>query len=150
MGNTALYGATGGELFCAGRAGERLAVRNSGAVAVVEGAGDHACEYMTGGAVVVLGEVGKNAGAGMSGGELYVLDETGFLERRASSAVEVRRLNGAESDQVRALIALHANSTRSLRAADVLTRWDQLAACMWRLVPREQVAELRDASDGSG
>jgi glutamate synthase (ferredoxin) len=150
MGNTALYGATGGELFCAGRAGERLAVRNSGAVAVVEGAGDHTCEYMTGGTIVVLGEVGRNAGAGMSGGELYVLDETGFLERRVSSAVEVRRLNGAESDQVRALIALHANSTRSLRAADVLARWDQLAARVRRLVPPEQVVELRDASDGSG
>ena len=74
VGNTVLYGATGGELYVAGRAGERFAVRNSGASAVVEGVGDHACEYMTGGTVVVLGEVGRNAGAGMSGGELYVFD----------------------------------------------------------------------------
>ena len=74
VGNTALYGATGGALFCAGRAGERFAVRNSGAVAVVEGAGDHACEYMTDGTVVILGETGGNVGAGMTGGELYVYD----------------------------------------------------------------------------
>src|SRR5207247_4329060 len=74
VGNTCLYGATGGELYCAGRAGERFAVRNSGAVAVVEGAGDHACEYMTNGTVVVLGETGRNLGAGMSGGQAYVYD----------------------------------------------------------------------------
>ncbi len=79
LGNTALYGATGGELFCAGSAGERFAVRNSGAVAVVEGVGDHACEYMTGGTVLILGEVGLNLGAGMTGGEAYVLDPTGSL-----------------------------------------------------------------------
>jgi glutamate synthase domain-containing protein 2/glutamate synthase domain-containing protein 1/glutamate synthase domain-containing protein 3 len=149
IGNTALYGATGGELFCAGRAGERLAVRNSGAVAVVEGAGDHACEYMTGGTVVVLGDVGKNAAAGMSGGELYVLDETGFLERRVGSAVEVRPLRGAECDRVRAVVDLHANSTRSPRAADLLARWDLLAGCMRRLVPRERAAELEHVSDAA-
>src|SRR4029450_9705771 len=74
IGNAALYGATGGELFCAGRGGGRCAGRNSGAVAVIEGAGDHLCEYMTGGTVVVLGPVGRNAGAGMSGGELFVYD----------------------------------------------------------------------------
>src|SRR5918911_5208312 len=79
VGNTALYGATGGELYCAGRAGERFAVRNSGAVAVVEGVGDHACEYMTNGTVVVLGGFGRNVGAGMSGGELYVHDPEGVL-----------------------------------------------------------------------
>ncbi|MPZ70979.1 MAG: glutamate synthase large subunit, partial [Actinobacteria bacterium] len=80
-GNTVLYGATGGQLFIAGRAGERFAVRNSGAVAVVEGTGDHACEYMTGGAVVILGPTGRNLGAGMSGGEAYVYDPAGELER---------------------------------------------------------------------
>src|SRR6185295_19295842 len=81
VGNTALYGATGGKLFCAGSAGERFAVRNSGAVAVVEGVGDHACEYMTAGTVVVLGEVGLNLGAGMTGGEAYVHDPEGTLAR---------------------------------------------------------------------
>ncbi len=84
MGNTVLYGATGGALFAAGRAGERFAVRNSGCVAVVEGVGDHGCEYMTGGMVVILGPTGHNLAAGMTGGELYVLDETGDLERRAN------------------------------------------------------------------
>ena len=78
LGNTVLYGATGGELFCAGRAGERFAVRNSGATAVVEGVGEHACEYMTSGTVVVLGGFGRNVGAGMSGGELYVHDPDGL------------------------------------------------------------------------
>src|SRR5207237_7905245 len=84
LGNTALYGATGGELYCAGRAGERFAVRNSGAVAVVEGAGAHACEYMTKGTVVILGRHGRNLGAGMTGGEAYVHDPTGSLRRRAN------------------------------------------------------------------
>ena len=104
---------------------------------------------MTGGTVVVLGEVGRNAAAGMSGGELYVLDETGFLERRVGSAVEVRPLSVPECDRVRAIVDLHANSTRSLRAADILVRWDQLAGCLRRLVPREQAAELEEVSDAS-
>ena len=82
MGNTVLYGATGGRLFAAGVAGERFAVRNSGAVAVVEGAGEHCCEYMTGGTVVVLGETGRNFGAGMTGGDAYVYDINDTLERR--------------------------------------------------------------------
>src|SRR5712691_12256788 len=82
VGNTVLYGATGGELFCAGSAGERFAVRNSGAVAVVEGTGEHPCEYMTAGTVVVLGAVGRNLGAGMTGGEAYVYDADGVLEAR--------------------------------------------------------------------
>src|SRR5207302_3000625 len=82
LGNTVLYGATGGELFCAGREGERFAVRNSGARAVVEGIGDHGCEYMTAGRVVVLGEVGLNFGAGMSGGVAYVFDPAGKLPLR--------------------------------------------------------------------
>src|SRR5262249_25875181 len=82
LGNTVIYGATGGELFCAGRAGERFAVRNSGATAVVEGVGEHACEYMTSGTVVVLGGFGRNVGAGMSGGELYVHDPEDVLDLR--------------------------------------------------------------------
>ena len=94
VGNTALYGATGGELFCAGRAGERFAVRNSGATAVVEGVGEHACEYMTSGTVVVLGSFGRNVGAGMSGGEIYVHDPEGVLPLRLNgdlvAAVPVR------------------------------------------------------------
>src|SRR5206468_5301353 len=82
VGNTVLYGATGGELFCAGAAGERFAVRNSGATAVVEGTGDHACEYMTNGTVVVLGRFGRNLGAGMTGGRAFVHDREGLLPLR--------------------------------------------------------------------
>jgi glutamate synthase domain-containing protein 2/glutamate synthase domain-containing protein 1/glutamate synthase domain-containing protein 3 len=150
IGNTALYGATGGELFCAGRAGERLAVRNSGAVAVVEGAGDHVCEYMTGGTVVVLGDVGRNAGAGMSGGELFVLDEASVLERRVSSGAEVCAVGAAESEHVRALVELHAISTRSNRAADLLARWDHVATFLRRVVPREEALAPERAADESG
>src|SRR6202043_3963179 len=92
LGNTILYGATGGQLFAAGRAGERFAVRNSGAVAVVEGVGAHACEYMTGGMVVVLGETGPNFAAGMSAGVAYVLDMTGVFPMRCNSElVELQR-----------------------------------------------------------
>src|SRR5437016_6847168 len=87
VGNTVLYGATGGRLFAAGRAGERFAVRNSGAVAVVEGVGDHGCEYMTGGTVVVLGDTGRNFGAGRTGGSAFVLDEQGTFERRLNPAL---------------------------------------------------------------
>jgi glutamate synthase (ferredoxin) len=147
IGNTALYGATGGELFCAGRAGERLAVRNSGAVAVVEGAGDHVCEYMTGGIVVVLGAVGRNAGAGMSGGELYVLDEAAVLERRVSFGAEVRAVGSTECERVRALVEVHATSTRSNRAADLLARWDHAASYLNRVVPREEALEAERAAD---
>src|SRR5207247_7263591 len=89
VGNAALYGATGGELYCAGRAGERFAVRNSGATAVVEGVGDHACEYMTNGRVVVLGAIGRNFGAGMSGGEAYVYDPAGELPLGLNDALGV-------------------------------------------------------------
>ena len=94
IGNTCLYGATGGELFAAGVAGERFAVRNSGAVAVVEGAGDHCCEYMTGGAVCVLGRTGVNFGAGMTGGFAYVLDlERNFVDRYNHELIDISRIH---------------------------------------------------------
>jgi len=140
VGNTVLYGATGGELYVAGRAGERFAVRNSGASAVVEGVGDHACEYMTGGTVVVLGEVGRNAGAGMSGGELYVFDSD-RLERRANADVVLRAATPGELLGVRELVERHERSTRSARAAEVLARWDELAARFVRVAPPTAVAE---------
>ena len=140
VGNTVLYGATGGELYCAGRAGERFAVRNSGATAVVEGTGDHACEYMTGGTVVVLGEVGANVAAGMSGGELYVLDDHGVLPLRLNAELVVAE-RGAPP---RELIAEHAHRTGSARAAEVLRRWDDAPARFWcvraRPVPQPQDA----------
>src|SRR6202022_1822177 len=97
VGNTILYGATGGRVFAAGRAGERFCVRNSGATAVVEGVGDHGCEYMTGGVVLVLGETGRNFGAGMTNGVAYVLDETGdFPVRLNDELVQSSRLMDAD------------------------------------------------------
>jgi glutamate synthase (ferredoxin) len=145
VGNTALYGATGGELYVAGRAGERFAVRNSGASAVVEGVGDHACEYMTGGTVVVLGEVGRNAGAGMSGGELYVF-EAESLEHRANEDVALRAATSVELLGVRELIERHERSTRSARAADVLARWDELSARFVRVASQSAGAERAEST----
>ena len=144
LGNAALYGATGGELFSSGRAGERFAVRNSGATAVVEGVGDHACEYMTGGRVVVLGEVGLNAGAGMSGGELYVLDAAGRLPLRLNTQLVVAERYAGE--ELRALLEAHVHHTRSGRALAILERWHEAEQLFWRVIPRtlEGAAE-RDA-----
>jgi glutamate synthase (ferredoxin) len=134
LGNTVLYGATGGALYCAGRAGERFAVRNSGATAVVEGAGDHACEYMTAGTVVVLGEVGANVAAGMSGGELYVLDDHAILPLRLNPEL-VTAERGAPP---RALIEEHVRRTGSTSGADVLRAWDAAPARFWRVTAREK------------
>ncbi|HYM90143.1 MAG TPA: glutamate synthase large subunit, partial [bacterium] len=115
MGNTVLYGATGGRLFAAGSAGERFAVRNSGAIAVVEGVGDHGCEYMTGGIVVVLGETGRNFGAGMTGGAAYIADEQETLERRLNPAlVTLGPVEDAgDAAQLRALVTAHWEATGS-------------------------------------
>jgi glutamate synthase (ferredoxin) len=136
LGNVALYGATAGRLFAAGLGGERFAVRNSGATAVVEGVGDHCCEYMTGGTVVVLGEVGWNFGAGMMGGEAYVLDEEGVLERRLHPAHGgwIAPTEG-ELMRVRALVEAHLAWTGSVRAAAVLAAWDEMAPLFRRLAP---------------
>jgi len=147
LGNAVLYGATAGELFCAGRAGERFAVRNSGAVAVVEGAGDHLCEYMTGGSVVVLGEIGLNVAAGMSGGELYILDADGRLPLRLNTGLVVaERAAGAE---LRGLLELHLRHTGSPQAATVLEHWDEAAASFWRVVARADVTVREEAADGA-
>jgi glutamate synthase domain-containing protein 3 len=151
VGNTALYGATGGELFCAGRAGERFAVRNSGAVAVVEGTGDHACEYMTAGLVVVLGETGRNVAAGMTGGELFVHDPAGRLPLRLNGQlVTVERPE--ELDAVRELVARHERYTGSERAASLLADWDRQSAHWWRVAPRPEAveAETVEESEAAG
>src|SRR5947208_736594 len=128
LGNTVLYGATGGQLFAAGRAGERFAVRNSGALAVVEGVGDHGCEYMTAGMVVVLGETGENFAAGMSSGVAYVLDTTEhFAERCNIDQVELLRIADArESIALRTVVEWHARRTRSKHATQILEDWDTL------------------------
>ena len=138
-GNTVLYGATGGELFVAGRAGERFAVRNSGAVAVVEGVGDHACEYMTGGTVLVLGPVGSNLAAGMTGGELFVHDPERQMPARLNpELVEFRLPDIAARDRLRELLERHQTLTGSIRAATLLADWDRHATGFSHVLPRSQ------------
>ncbi|SKA75952.1 glutamate synthase (NADPH/NADH) large chain [Prosthecobacter debontii] len=125
MGNTVMYGATSGRLFAAGRAGERFCVRNSGATAVVEGIGDHGCEYMTGGVVAVLGSFGKNLGAGMSGGVAYLLDEAGDFDKLHNpEMIKGEKLSDPEDiNQLKKLISDHLEKTESLRAKDILENW---------------------------
>lgn len=115
LGNTCLYGATGGELYANGRAGERFGVRNSKATAVIEGAGDHCCEYMTGGLIVVLGNVGRNVGAGMTGGLGYFLDEEGNFEAKVNpEIVKIQRICTEEGEaQLKELITNHVAKTGS-------------------------------------
>ena len=139
VGNTVLYGATGGRVFAAGRAGERFCVRNSGATAVVEGVGDHGCEYMTGGTVLVLGETGRNFGAGMTNGVAYVLDETGdFPTRLNDELVSATRLMDAdELSTVYELVRDHFERTASRRAEAVLDLWDVFRGQFWKISPRQ-------------
>ncbi|MEN3940328.1 glutamate synthase large subunit [Prosthecobacter sp. SYSU 5D2] len=127
MGNTVMYGATSGQLFAAGRAGERFCVRNSGATAVVEGIGDHGCEYMTGGVVAVLGTFGKNFGAGMSGGLAYLLDEAGsFDQLHNPEMIKGEAVTDPEDiNQLHTLVSDHLERTESLRAKDILDNWDK-------------------------
>ena len=137
LGNTALYGATGGQLFCAGAAGERFAVRNSGAIAVVEGIGDHGCEYMTAGTVVVLGEVGLNFGAGMTGGDAYVLDHAGTLEIGLNEQlVLAHEPDALRLAELRRLVELHVRHSGSRRGAALLEHWDESARAFKRVAPR--------------
>jgi glutamate synthase (NADPH/NADH) large chain/glutamate synthase (ferredoxin) len=125
VGNTVLYGATAGRAFFRGLAGERFAVRNSGASAVVEGVGDHGCEYMTGGRVVVIGPTGRNFAAGMSGGIAYVLDEDGLFAGRCNTQlVGLEGLTDDDAEEVRALLSEHAERTGSTVAEELLADWD--------------------------
>jgi glutamate synthase domain-containing protein 3 len=128
VGNVVLYGATDGEAFFNGMAGERFAVRNSGATAVVEGLGDHGCEYMTRGTVVVLGQTGRNFAAGMTGGIAYVLDETGeFRSVRCNQAdVDLEPFETEDVSIVRDLILRHQTFTGSPRARWILDKWDEV------------------------
>jgi glutamate synthase (NADPH) large chain len=167
VGNTVLYGAVSGECYFRGVAGERFAVRNSGAVAVVEGAGDHCCEYMTGGVVVVLGHTGRNFAAGMSGGIAYVLDEDGTFESRCNMAMielepvpeeemlSERTLHAAgdmetsglvdivgdltrnDAARLHALIARHRSFTGSRRAAEILENWSTYLPKFRKVMPVE-------------
>jgi glutamate synthase (ferredoxin) len=139
IGNVAFYGATGGEAYIHGRAGERFGVRNSGVTAVVEGVGDHGCEYMTGGKVIVLGKTGRNFAAGMSGGVAYVLDEAGdFAGRCNQEMVSLEPL--ADHDEelvVKQIIRRHAQATHSERAQQVLMHWHEMKQLFVKVVPKD-------------
>jgi glutamate synthase domain-containing protein 3 len=152
VGNVVLYGATAGEAFLNGIAGERFAVRNSGAVAVVEGVGDHGCEYMTNGTVIVLGLTGRNFAAGMSGGIAYVYDEQGdFSTRRCNKAsVDLEPLISQEDvDRVRALLERHRDLTGSPRAAWILEHWTDAQPRFIKVFPHEYKRVLGIARDKS-
>jgi glutamate synthase domain-containing protein 3 len=141
IGNTALYGATGGKLFCAGRAGERFAVRNSGATAVVEGVGAHACEYMTAGTVVVLGSTGPNLAAGMTGGRLVVRDLDGALLN--DEHVAIAELDAELLAEIRTLLERHIRYTSSPRATVMLEDWEREARRLALLLPKPAYAARR-------
>ena len=139
IGNVALYGATSGEAYIRGMAGERFAVRNSGARAVVEAVGDHGCEYMTGGRVVILGPTGRNFAAGMSGGIAYVLDEKKDFSKRCNKGmVDLETIeDDVEADEVRALIKRHFDMTRSQRAWTILSHWKDYTSKFVKVMPRD-------------
>jgi glutamate synthase (NADPH/NADH) large chain len=153
-GNTVLYGAIAGEAYFNGVAGERFAVRNSGATAVVEGVGDHGCEYMTGGTVVVLGQTGRNFAAGMSGGVAYVLDADGDFAMRCNTAMveleRVERIGGqgaatnaarhqgrVDEELLRDLVEKQFSFTGSFRAREILAKWDEMCGKFIRVMPSE-------------
>jgi glutamate synthase (ferredoxin) len=151
MGNTVLYGATGGELYCAGAAGARFAVRNSGALAVIEGAGMHACEYMTGGWVVILGPVGINMGAGMTGGQAFVYDPTHALPSKVNTElVSVAQANRDQLEIVREFIDNHVRYTKSKLANEILNDWHRESQNFFAVVPKTDVAKIEARKDGLG
>jgi glutamate synthase (ferredoxin) len=146
-GTTCLYGATGGTLHIAGAVGERFAVRNSGAVAVIEGAGDHACEYMTGGTVVILGKVGYNLGAGMTGGEAFVYDPRGRLSSRLNpSLVDAERADAEQLTELRWMVERHVELTGSVRARRLLDSWGESCDDMWHVAPLDRVRRIETQS----
>jgi glutamate synthase (NADPH/NADH) large chain len=151
IGNTVLYGATSGRLFAAGQAGERFAVRNSGADVVVEGCGANGCEYMTGGTAVVLGKVGMNFGAGMTGGMAFVYDQDDSFERRANpeSIVWQRLSSGHWEGKLRGLIEAHAEATDSKWSHGLLEDWDRAIGQFWQVVPKEMLTRLAYPLDDS-
>ncbi|SEL96018.1 glutamate synthase (NADPH) large subunit [Sphingomonas palmae] len=151
LGNTVLYGATAGRLLAAGQAGERFAVRNSGADVVVEGCGANGCEYMTGGTAVVLGEVGQNFGAGMTGGMAFVYDAAGRFARNANpeSIVWQRLASEHWEGKLRALVEAHARATDSRWSKGLLEDWDAALAHFWQVVPKEMLTRLSYPLDDS-
>ncbi|HSO16384.1 MAG TPA: glutamate synthase-related protein, partial [Arthrobacter sp.] len=149
-GNVIGYGATSGEMFLRGQVGERFLVRNSGATAVVEGIGDHGCEYMTGGQTLIIGRTGRNFGAGMSGGTAYVLDlQTERVNKQALEAgeLQLRELDAEDRDIVHGLLVKHSEETESLLAARLLENFDDTAARITKVLPRDYAAVLQTRLD---
>lgn len=148
VGNTCLYGATGGYLFAYGRAGERFGVRNSGAKAVIEGTGDHCCEYMTGGVIVVLGSTGRNVGAGMTGGIAYFLDEDGCFQARLSQEnLTIQRVQAQGGiAQLKELLQMSLATTGSQKVKTILDRWQHYLPLFWQVVPPSELdsPEVKD------
>jgi glutamate synthase (NADPH/NADH) large chain len=162
VGNTVMYGATTGESYLSGVAGERFCVRNSGASAVVEGVGNHGCEYMTGGTVVVLGLTGQNFAAGMSGGVAYVYDEDGLFAKRCNMGMvslekvehavnvaknAVHHLDQPDEVTLLALINKHAEYTRSVRAKAILADWDNARGKFVKVMPNEYKRALIELAE---
>jgi glutamate synthase (ferredoxin) len=144
-GNVLLYGATAGEAYFNGLAGERFCVRNSGADAVVEGVGDHACEYMTGGNAVILGPTGRNFGAGMSGGFAFVLDADGsFASRVNTDRVDLEALTSEDEERIQRLLRRHFHFTRSQKADEILRKWNTFAPKFVKVFPRDLKLALSD------
>jgi len=146
-GNTCLYGATGGELFISGLVGERFGVRNSGALAVIEGSGDHACEYMTRGVVVILGRTGINFGAGMTGGIAFVYDkEKEFIDKLNGELVFAQRIDTDDSDEVRQylkkILKKHYAETKSEKAISILNAFRQEVRYFWLVMPKDMKSPL--------
>jgi glutamate synthase (NADPH/NADH) large chain len=138
IGNVALYGATSGELFVRGMAGERFAVRNSGATTVVEGIGDHGCEYMTGGRALILGETGRNFAAGMSGGIAWIYNPNGtFAENCNTEMVDLDPLSLKDEEQITALLKKHISLTGSKLAQSILKNWNKASTQFVKVFPKE-------------
>nr|ABE11453.1 ferredoxin-dependent glutamate synthase, Fd-GOGAT [uncultured Prochlorococcus marinus clone HOT0M-5C8] len=137
LGNTCLYGATGGKLFALGKSGERFAVRNSGATAVTEGSGDHCCEYMTGGKIVILGSTGRNIGAGMTGGIAYILDENNDLENKVNKEiVSIYKITNVKQEEILlGIISEYYEKTKSLKASKIINNWNTFKGIFKIVVP---------------
>ena len=153
MGNVAFFGATSGRGFINGLAGQRFGVRNSGATVVVEGCGNHGCEYMTGGLALILGEVGQNFAAGMTGGVAYVFDQYGTLDARVNhESVELKAPTADELAQIRALIQEHVDATQSPRGIKLLYSFDSMSKHFVKVIPTEyeRVLAIVSAAEAAG
>ena len=148
VGNTVLYGATGGTLFAAGRAGQRFAVRNSGAQAVIEGVGEHACEYMTGGIVVILGRVGRNFGAGMTGGRAYLYDMDGEVRRKLNPEL-VEAVTVEDEKELKDLLRQHVEKTKSSWGSELLANWKRSLKSFWLVRPHSAAESVEAKNEGA-